>query len=51
MIETIISLGALGVSAGIGAGVWYKIGKMENKINFIYDNVTIAVDWKNGSKK
>ena len=51
MIETILSIGAVAISASIGAGVWYKMGKMENKINFIYDNVTIAVNWKNGNKE
>lgn len=50
MLETAISIGSLAVSGGIAAAVWYKIGKMEGKINFIYDNVHIAVDWKNGNK-
>lgn len=50
MIETVLSLGALGVSGAIGAGVWYKIGKMEEKVDFIYKNVNIVVDWKNGKK-
>lgn len=51
MIDTILSLGALGVSGAIGAGVWYKMGKIETKIDFIYQNVNIVVDWKNGNKK
>lgn len=50
MIDTVLSIGAVAISAGIGAGVWYKMGKMESKIDFIYNNVTIAVDWKNGKK-
>lgn len=48
MIETVLSLGAVAISAGIGAGVWYKMGKIETKIDFIYQNVNIVVDWKNG---
>ena len=48
MIETIACIGSVALSAGIGAGVWYKIGKMEGKIDFIYKNVNIVVDWKNG---
>lgn len=50
MIDTVLSLGAVAISAGIGAGVWYKMGKIETKIDFIYNNVNIVVDWKNGKK-
>ena len=38
-------------SIAVGAGVWYKLGKFETKLDFIYRNVNIAVNWKNGSKK
>jgi len=50
MLETILSACAVGITALIGGGVWYKIGKMEGKIDFIYKNVNIVVDWKNGRK-
>ena len=43
MFDMILSL--------IGAGVWYKLGKLDTKIDFIYKNVNIVVDWKNGTEK
>lgn len=48
MINTVLSIGAVAISAGIGAGVWYKMGKMETKIDLIYKNINIVIDWKNG---
>ena len=51
MIETILSLIAAFTSLSIGAGVWYKLGKLCTKIDFIYENVNIVVDWKNGTEK
>lgn len=51
MLDLVISCIALFTSASIGAGVWYKLGKLDTKIDFIYNNVNIAVNWKNGNKK
>jgi len=51
MLETILSCIAVFTSVGVGAGIWYKLGRLDTKIDFIYNNVNIAVDWKNGSKK
>ena len=51
MFEIICSLIAVFTSLSIGAGVWYKLGKLDTKIDFIYNNVNIVVDWKNGCKK
>ena len=51
MFEIICSFIAVFTSLSIGAGVWYKLGKLDTKIDFIYKNVNIVVDWKNGCKK
>jgi len=51
MLETILASTGILSSLAIGASVWYKLGKMESKLDFIYNNVNIAVDWKNGCKK
>ena len=50
MLETILSCIAVFTSLGVGAGVWYKLGRLDTKIDFIYKNVNIVVDWKNGKK-
>ena len=53
MLETI----AYGVSTagllGAIAALYYKMGKLETKINLIYDNIHIAMDWykANGNKR
>ena len=53
MLETI----AYGVSTagllGAIAALYYKMGKLETKINLIYDNIHIAMDWyqKNNRKR
>ena len=51
MFDMILSLIAVFTSLSIGAGVWYKLGKLDTKIDFIYKNVNIVVDWKNGTEK
>jgi hypothetical protein len=51
MIETIVSGVAIATSVGIGAGVWYKLGKLETKVDFIYKNVDVAMTWANGACK
>ena len=51
MFNTILAASGIFSSLAIGAGVWYRLGKMENKVDFIYKHVNIAVNWKNGSKK
>jgi hypothetical protein len=51
MIETIVSGMSIVTCAGIGVGVWYKLGKLENKVDFIYKNVNVAMSWANGKTK
>lgn len=46
MIETIVGMLGVFASIGIGAGVYYKLGKVEQKINFIYENCDITVTFK-----
>jgi len=51
MWETVLASTGILSSVAIGAGVWYKLGKMESKLDFIYNNVNVAFNWKNGNKK
>jgi hypothetical protein len=51
MIETIVSGASIATCVGIGAGVWYKLGKLESKVDFIYKHINVAIDWANGCKK
>jgi len=44
-------LGSVAVSAALWASLWYRLGKLENKIQLIYDNIDIVVKWVNNSKK
>lgn len=46
MIETIIAMSGFVTSIGIGAGVYYKLGRIEQKLNFLYDNIDMQVTFK-----
>ncbi len=46
MMELIISVIALATSTGVGAGVWYKLGKLDTKVDFIYRNVDVCMKFK-----
>lgn len=50
MIETIISGIAIATSVGVGAGVYYKLGTLSEKVDFIYNNIDICLKFKNGKK-
>ena len=47
MMETLVALGGMGVSAGIAAGVYYRLGKVEQKLDFLFDHCDITVSFKN----
>jgi len=50
MMETIADVGVLAiVITSIGA-MYYKIGKLETKINFIYENLKTVVSFKSNNK-
>lgn len=51
MIETaVVGIISAATVGAIGA-LWYKMGKIETKVNLIYDNINIAVDWMNNNHK
>lgn len=51
MIETIVAMSGVITSIGIGAGVYYKLGKVESKINFLYENCDIQISFKQRDEK
>jgi hypothetical protein len=50
MIEDIIPLIGIFGTIGIGAGVYYKLGKVEQKIAFLYENCDISITFKHRQK-
>ena len=46
MIESAIAMAGVMASVGIGAGVYYKLGKVEQKINFLYENCDVTISFK-----
>jgi hypothetical protein len=51
MIESILfSAGILG-AVGFSALAWFKIGSIEAKVDLIYSNLNIAIDWINKNNK
>jgi len=46
MIETVISAAAIFASVGVGAGVYYKLGRVEQKLEFLYQNCDIKITFK-----
>jgi len=49
MYDTLIGIGAMGISTAVGATLWYKMGRLEQKIDLIYKNINIAIDWANNN--
>jgi len=49
MIESVIAMAGVMASVGIGAGVYYKLGKVEQKINFLYENCDVTISFKKRS--
>ena len=50
MLEEYLSLIGIFGTIGIGAGVYYKLGKVEQKIAFLYENCDITVTFKHLKK-
>lgn len=46
MMETIVSAAAIFASVGVGAGVYYKLGRVEQKLEFLYENCDIAITFR-----
>jgi hypothetical protein len=47
MIDTIVGLSGIFASMAIGAGVYYKLGRVEQKLAFLYENCDIEVRFHN----
>ena len=43
MIDTVVAMSGIFASIGIGAGVYYKLGRVEQKLAFLYENCDIQV--------
>lgn len=50
MIDTIVAMAGIFGTIGIGAGVYYKLGRLEQKLEFIYENCDISVTFKKKNK-
>ena len=46
MLEEYLSLIGIFGTIGIGAGVYYKLGKVEQKIAFLYENCDIQITFR-----
>jgi hypothetical protein len=46
MIELLMATIAVAASTGIGAGVYFKLGRLETKLNFLYENCDIVITFK-----
>lgn len=46
MLETIVSAISIFGVVGIGAGLYYKLGRIEQKLEFLYENFDITVAFK-----
>jgi hypothetical protein len=53
MIDTIVGLSGIFASMAIGAGVYYKLGRVEQKLAFLYENCDIEVRFhsRNGNQE
>lgn len=51
MIETAAVIGMVGTIVISTASLWYKFGRLETKVNFIYDNLKTTVSFKTNNKK
>jgi len=50
MIETIELLGIVAINVGALSALYYKMGRLEGKVDFIYDNIRTVVSFKHGKK-
>jgi len=46
MIDTFVAMAGIFGTVGIGAGVYYKLGRMEQKLEFLYQNCDINITFK-----
>ncbi len=46
MIETIVSAASIFGVVGVGAGLYYKLGRLEQKLEFLYENCDVTITFK-----
>jgi hypothetical protein len=46
MMETIVSAVSIFGVVGVGAGLYYKLGRLEQKLEFLYENCDINITFK-----
>jgi len=50
MMETFAVIGIFSVTLTAIAALYYKMGRLETKVGFIYDNIKTVVTFKNNNK-
>jgi len=50
MIDTLVAMAGIFGTVGIGAGVYYKLGRLEQKMDFLYQNCDIKITFKKNDK-
>ena len=45
-METIVSAVSIFGVVGVGAGLYYKLGRLEQKLEFLYENCDINITFK-----
>ena len=50
MIETIVVIGILGAVMTSITALWHKMGKLQTKVDFIYENIKTVVTFKSNNK-
>ena len=51
MIETLVTIGIFATTITAIGALYYKFGKLETKVDFIYDNLKTVVSFKSNNNK
>jgi len=51
MMETIIGGIGIATALGLSASVYYRLGKLEERVELLYNHINICVDWIKNNKK
>jgi len=50
MIESLAVIGVFGITITSIAALYYKMGHLETKVSFIYDNIKTIISFKDNNK-
>jgi len=51
MLETVLTLGIFATTITAIGALYYKFGRLEAKVDFIYDNLKTVVSFKSNNNK